>query len=388
MREFCLKFLIIPFFTITLLISCGSGNGDSTIGNTILLNASVAINSVMDAGGSTLTATDVSVDANAVFQCDENGWPETTGGTQINAGSYDNWAASRFYCLLESEVESPETVKGTLYLIQGILCAVGELTYDGQTIQRTATISTACFSQRVVDEMAQAGATSLTMNVTPSVSTEAGWNYQVVMTAADASLLPGTMSIKLKNSDGLLAAAYSNDASATSNEAFSVALNQSTGTVWYEAKFLRLNATGGSDTGWNRHARLLVQGTFSADYSFTAISNIEGVWSNYYQRDSDSKWYPTIATIKGNGTAGYKTRSYYATSGMNSGTDINTLSNYTAETACYPAAGCASNSGISFTDGAFDFLMLTSLQDNHPISWYTGLTSPLSFTSVNTGLTQ
>ena len=67
-----------------------------------------------------------------------------TGGT----GKY---AALVAYCNFARHPDGPDTVLGAIDRVQGILCALGDLTYDGTQRTIKMKFTTACFTQTFVD---------------------------------------------------------------------------------------------------------------------------------------------------------------------------------------------------------------------------------------------
>jgi hypothetical protein len=388
---------IVTTLILALFFALGCGVTGSQIVNislrdtneaaSVMNKASSAIASVMGTGGTGLQGSGSNFMATADFECDENGGPvlSSDGTTRLQAGTNENWAAAKIYCLIEKNSYSPETIQGSIALTRGILCALGELTYDGTQVTKTISVDLTCFDQSTVTEMASAGASSFEMNITPS-TLSGDWDYQVVMEEPTGNVFAEAMTMKIKDSGGIKAAAMSEpDSTAGKYGSWSVTIDQTNGKIWYESMDYRLNASG---EGWNRHARAFVSGTLNSSYEFTAVSDVQAIWSDLQK--SGSNYGATIATAKGNDTDGFKTRTY-SMSGQVSAANVDVYASYDInENDCFPtAAGCAGNNGIEFSaNGDFDFVLLPSLTDSYPNSvWYAALTAPLDFDPVTIALT-
>jgi hypothetical protein len=358
-----------------------------------LKSVSTAMTSVSDIKsekGNTMNPAALAIPlTDASTYCANTGAPidgKVTGGT----GKY---AALVAYCNFARHPDGPDTVLGAIDRVQGVLCALGDLTYDGTERTIKMKFTTDCFTQTFVDMANQELGANVEVDAVvtakePVDATFGSTDYAKSITFNIASV-GFSYDIIYKQNGAVLSAAIREGTGIDSDGTyFAINLDRgatpdSEGTVLVDGRFSnKTEQSGGSPSV--RHVRAFAKGKYDlTTSSMTTASNIEFMTADYSQANSSGYF----RSIKGNPTDGI-----YAIDSTSSGGSA--LTDYTAwattgtQMQCYGDGACTGNAGISFKS-ADDLKFITSVYINSAASVYKSAdymfknAGILTFTSVN-----
>lgn len=277
----------------------------------------------------------LSTSFNAESDCAASGWPAT--GNFSDAGH----ALKFLMCSVLKSPDGPDTVRGGFDRIVGLLCAAGDITYDGVARDITFVISTACFSQTFVttactylNGSASNGPCSGTGTVTghTGVTGVAPASFTKYLTI---SLLSGAVKYTIAHvtTDSTFAAAciegLPTDTFTGSESTFSFFIDATNGLLRYEGRFPGTN---------KRHMRINLQGTINTALE---VTNVDGL--KFVQGENFSGGGGQIVSVSGTPSAGRRIRtrntSGFPATWSASSSDDNTCVGESSAT-------CAANTGI------------------------------------------
>jgi hypothetical protein len=355
-------------------------------------NALVSAAQAQDAAGASLNPGTVALSTGltATETCSASGSPIVVEGA-VNEGQF---AALSAYCDLTKHPDGPDTTLGGIDRVQGILCALAPITYDGQPHDVMMKITEDCFDKTFVDmvheqfcgetpEMCPGGVVTMPHTVTATkidASTDNGYDRTLTI-EVPAGKEGFAYHIKLVQTDERLAAAVYDPASdAEKGVVFAMSLDLgSPATIRYEGRFTRRE---GELDGWRRHLRVLANGSFDVTTrSFTAIDNLRYVFWDTYLNGGFK-----FMSVKGSPTAGFRAI------GLDGG-DAFALASYQfdptatppSKSICYGSGDCTDNAGITVSAEA-DLAFAKSLVPEDaaflPFATWHGSHGPLAFDDV------
>lgn len=123
------------------------------------------------------------------------------GGVQLNNGS-PGALPRGMYCLLNQSSDGPDTVQGAITQARGFVCSVGRLAFDGNTYDRTVTVSTDCFNKNFVTMANDMGIDQVAVQVIgsepPAFGNKEKWDRSLVIKSVELKM---TLEILLKSSE-------------------------------------------------------------------------------------------------------------------------------------------------------------------------------------------
>lgn len=310
----------------------------------------------------------------------------------VNDGGEGKYAALFAYCNFAMHPDGPDTVLGAIDRVQGVLCALGDLTYDG--VERTIKMkfTTACFSSTFVkmveDELGAGKEFDAVVTATTPVNSSFGSvDYEKSITFNIAAI-NFSYDILYQQSASVLSAAIKEGTGIDSDGTyFAVKLDRgatltSNGTLAVDGRFTTKTEQNGG-TPSVRHVRTFAKGKYDlTTNSMTSLSSIEFISADY---NSSGSAY--LRSVKGNPTNGV----YAVSAQVNSGglTDYAAYATAASSSAtnvyCFGDGDCAGNTGINISSAA-DLKFLTSCKLDHAdyINAKTMFlrTGPLAFTGV------
>lgn len=164
--------ILSSLFFITACSTSSSGSGGAlTVAGKMTTGIGSSVDAIQSLGGAMGGVGTFSVhSASAATKCTEHADPGTDGhnggpvdgvvdDTERYSQSEDNYALQKFYCILASDTNGPESVSGAVTQIKDIICAiektVGTLPFDNSTTTiNSITFTTACMSQAKLDNFA------------------------------------------------------------------------------------------------------------------------------------------------------------------------------------------------------------------------------------------
>ncbi len=351
------------FLSLTLVAACGKKKSDDDkkeeeLGQLeIPVSASEAIGKVTAAlasaaeieseSGVTLNpgALQTSL-AGAKDFCKASGTPKD----EIYTNSTGEYAALFAYCSFAMRPDGPDTIMGAIDRVQGWLCAMGELEFDGESHDIDFEITTDCFSEAFVEMAAAEGLTKTTATViagepkdavdvdTDSFTTGIRFeipdievNYDILYTQEAAVLAAAIKSGSGENDeDGDYFAVYLDRGSD----------GEGTGIVRVDGSFTTITS---QEQGMPnaRHVRAFVTGPYDVDKgTLTGVVNLE-----FASWDYSSLSGANVSTLAGNPSDGYMAR--YATASV--GDALTLASGYTttdSQKLCYGDGDCDGNPGL------------------------------------------
>ncbi len=331
-----MKRTLISLFACLSLMAC-SKSEDKAVTSTTgpNLNSPSGIMGVIDnamssMGGSQAASTGISgvtvltEGTSSDPRCGEHGTPYANG-TQMDFNDED-YASTKFYCLLSANLASPETVRGSLRQVKSVFCsveaAVGTIEYTEAGNQMISSetlvpLTDACWPLGKPDGMTAVSISTLTATKLDSATT--GWQYKLAFSGEGV----GDYILYFFNNDGVIGFKKldGGDAPGTGG-ATSITLDLNNGVLLLNAIDDR-NGYGGADSQYRRLTRMRVTGTVS-NYVFTEINKLEG-----YQFNNDGTLDPNSGalnnfsgqTVLGSAAAGYVYRNFQFDSTTDTRTD-------------------------------------------------------------------
>jgi hypothetical protein len=238
------------------------------------------------------------------------------------------------YCMATKDTGAPDSFVGALSLVKTIMCVFGEnAVFDGTARETFATKATfaACMADLPAADRDEVLAglpdTGVPLKVTAGlgaqnpVNANAGWDGGMKVSL---EFMGDKMdfSVQVKDSDNVVSVGVlsGRGPESTPTDAYIATVNKATGTIRYEAMFQRIRTANGqsSSDGWNRHARMLINGTVDDNFKFTSVSGVAGAYSdisiNAGNSNGSSPTDPvangSMWTVKGTEATGYASRFY------------------------------------------------------------------------------
>jgi hypothetical protein len=223
------------------------------------------------------------------------------------------------YCKMTKDTGAPDSFLGAISGNKMLFCFIGD-DYQFDGVPRTRSLTSeevdACLSDLDEEQMAE-------------IKEQLGDDVEVVVTASsppafgdkddwDASIELGIeidgvesgLKMLLKDSDGILGMAVNNGAGRDINvDAYTVLLNKTEGTAFFEAKFQRIRTPDGTTSnGWNRHILAKVVGEIDETGEFGEVTEVQSIYSdistnpagdNGAQNEDDPVQMGTIYSVGG-----------------------------------------------------------------------------------------
>jgi len=269
--------------------------------------------------------------------------------------SDDAYPATLFHCKSTISSGGPETIRGAIGTIKGVLCAleqvVGSLSYSAEgtdnvqglsEADRTMSIDTTCFNEYQVADMNE-GVIVLDSVIGSLLDADTyGFDHELVLSLTIAGQ-PRTYIMRFfVTSDKFGFAQVEEGLAPGTGGATNVTINLADGVVRYDYWDDR-NGGSGADSNFRRHVRMRVAGDLdTTSYVFTSITDLQGI---YASGNGDADQFDA-ATVRGNAIDGFRGYSYnYSDS---------TLTPYADS--CLPADTCEGNTGFELTTDRLGFL--------------------------------
>lgn len=284
-----------------VLVSAGacSSDDDDDAATTTTTNQSDSAGLVMQDISNTVSSLAIdtsttSLAGTANDYCNGNGGA-IANSTEIS-NSDANYAGGLGYCVLTHNAQSPDNVRGVIYLSSAIGCLASNAgVFDGLTAGNSnsttldATIDTTCFGNaqevaNMIEDMGSSTISGLAITAT-QLAADAAYDYTLNFVAGDDV----NETIYIKNSDGIRAA--------LSNEGWFIKLDTSgdNAVVLYE----------GIDSNNTRRIRARIVGTLDADNNFSTVESASG-----FNLEGSDGSFSTLATFTGTNTLGYLGMTY------------------------------------------------------------------------------
>lgn len=282
--------------------------------------------------------------------CESSGWPDSS------LNSSDSGYAFKFLlCSVLKRPNGPDTVRGGFDRITGMLCAIGDISYDGQTRTKDITISTTCFSQSFVTT----ACTFINGSASDGPCTASA---QIMGNANDGSVAPSTFDryVTMSILDGEVEYTFAHKITSTSvagacmeglptasssGAAFAFFLDSTAGVLRFEGRF---------DSNNERHMRINLEGTVSTALAITNVNNLQFVQAENFS-DGGSNKSGKYISVSGTPSAGRRFK-INDSSDLTAGTIV--WSPGADDDECVGETGvtCSGNAGIVPTDTKFFFL--------------------------------
>jgi hypothetical protein len=334
-----------------LVWACGGDDatppGDGFSAQAALATMTRAFDSLETAGGGAFGSSGAALDTNPL--CNEKGEPVISGTTTLVDRSSPEFSAQLFYCATSFNSLSSDTVQGTLAGAQAILCGLEDqelLTYDGVARSGTFEATAACFPEGLLEPGMP---TTFDVTITAAVVSAGGWTHQIRFQSTDLAL---DMTLKFLFDERFLGF--------FSNEGTLLLLDFTQGIARFETLFAQ----------HDRHLRLLAEGTLETDGSFTALTRLEGAWS---QGGGDATSPQSIATLFGTDSGGYRTYSFNFDGAAFTQDAVN----------CTGTGDCSVEDGLVFSDTIDEGYLLHSTDSD--VATFLQTTDPLCLASVTSG---
>lgn len=297
--------------------------------------------------------------------CDEHGWPKDND---------EKWSIERFYCTVATDDGSEETIPGAFSQVYSFVCAVGsQIQFDGVEREVVGTVDQTCFGEDGAKALKEYGITTVTIIAKGAVPSdihpeiwERSLSFHVSPNDPNYELLgEHYFTVYLKNTaDEISFAAQTGVPSSNQKDAFAANLDLASGKLRFESTNQRYalidpHCDGGGTGcgGWNRHARLLIQGTVDSNGLFSDVTSAEGAIADLSKHDEGD--FVSLTTIRGAHGQGWRAHAYSGSG------DLGVASNYVEYGSyCYSDDGlldCAGNAGIELSqDSQTSFALLPS----------------------------
>lgn len=329
--------------------------------------------------------------AEASTYCENSGNPKSG---QIDGGN-GKYAGLVAYCNFSMHPDGPDTVLGAIDRVQGILCALGKLTYDGTERTIKMKFTTDCFSETFVDmAVKELGTNEVDAIVTAKepVTADLGSTEYAKYITFNIPTVGFAYDIIYKQDGAVLSAAIrepkDDDGNATDHGTyFAIKLDRGAttdaeGSVTVDGRFTQTTEQNGGSPSV-RHVRAYSKGKYDlTTNTLTTASTIEFITADY-SKNTGSGYF---RSVKGNPTDGF--------SGIvSSASGSTTLSDHSIWTitgdqrACYGDGACTGNDGI-YVKSADDLKFMSSVFHESSASVYVNAKTMflnagiLDFTSV------
>ncbi len=354
-----MKYLLL--LAVLMVVNCSKSDSDSsetTSSESLELNTKEALDFTESALNSSVTGDTANTLAGSLeisladtqstkytlCTTTTGAWDTDTGAKMLS--SHDKWAGREIYCKIAGPAASPESIRGAFLIAKGIICAGQSLATSGkfefteteQTVSGDVIVSSDCFG----DYASEASDISEGTNVGTVVfkyksltDNDKGWKNQITYYIESEG--ESSAETFYLNTTGQLISFGSNS--------WSVSVDTVNDTFSYEMQ----------DKTYDRHVRIMVKGEVNnSTGAMSNISSIEGIYSGEYN----------IGTVKGNGTTGFKSYSYSASS--SSAYSSLSYSNFTQQSTACTTGGTCSDDGIPFDNSSYfdDFVYFTDTYDS------------------------
>lgn len=315
--------------------------------------ALVSAATVEDANGASLNPGTLALQTGLTQteDCKASGTPNIPDVNDLTAGQV---AALNAYCDLSKHPDGPDTTLGGIDRVQGILCALGEIEYDGQPRNVDLKITTECFSDTFVEMLQEMCAEDASMcpdgiPTFPHVVTaskledDEGKGFEkLILIEVPEGKQGFAYNVKLVQSEEHLAASvYDPDGGADDGLVFGIALVfGSPATIRYEGRFTRLEGDGGQN--WRRHLRVRAVGALDdKTKAFTSLTDLQYVFWDTDAANGSGKFM----SVQGSPADGFRAV------GLDAGEAFD-VSQYAFtipgdKTVCYGSGDCTGNDGIA-----------------------------------------
>lgn len=332
------KVLLASFaiFALALLSNCGSGGGGTSTTLSSGAKMTAGLGSAVETfqqlgaamgGGSVMMAESLpgvhTMSANT--RCTEHAEPGEDGfnGGVIDGSVSDNerysqsdtnYALQKFYCTMASDANGPESISGAVRLLKTVACALekqlGTLSFDNTPVPITSlTLDTTCANQAMLNDMGAAGASSVTMAITGTVTaalnptfaeTPANTHYShgirfnvpggiggpgdpftfIIM----AKFNPAIAGDPVESGDFEFATFATGTGNGQAVEYTAGKIDRSANRIWFEMRNNRIKANptdpfcpaDSQSCGWARHIRLAADVTFAGG-ELASVANFTGI---------------------------------------------------------------------------------------------------------------
>jgi hypothetical protein len=350
-----------------------------------------------DDKGSTLNPgiVAISIALTTTETCKNSGSPNVADDVILPGGQL---AALAAYCDLAKRPDGPDTTLGGIDRVQGILCAIGNIEYDGKAHDGDMKISTDCFSENFVDMVKEQLCTSetacpggipvlkhiVTGTKVAEAEVKAGGYDRSLKIEVPEGKEGFAYDIKLLQTKDLLAAAvYEPNGGIEDAMVFAVSLSTATpAAIRYEGRFIRTDEDK-ADQNWRRHLRVMATGTYDAAKSqFTAIDSVQYLFSDIFPSGGFR-----LKSVKGSPAAGFRSIEI-------DGSDPFDLANYAVtsyNSLCYGTGNCSGNDGLVVkAETDFAFLKTVVPEDAAYVEFGTWFKEkgPLTYTEVTFAASQ
>jgi len=346
------KFWFLLVFVTFFVFSCTDDDDedDAPVVNSEALILSTAATNLSSAGSSDSGLanggpTSIGL-TTAAFNVDDDC---TSSGTLSSSYSTSSagWPLYTAYCNLVKRPNGPDTIRGAVDRASGWICAVGNVTFDGQARELSLKINTDCFSEGFVTmAVEQLGTDTITSTVTgySSITGIGPTDFSRYLTF-ESSIVNYT--ILVKDETNIKSIAVREGLPSTeSSTVFSVYMNQSAGIMKVEGRYSPQDSDDtceSNDDSTNcRHIRFHMVGALDSNFGITNVEELHflGGELSYY------------VSLSGTPAAG-RTLRYRTTSDVYASAPTA----FTDDGECYGETGaaCTDNTGILVTDANYLF---------------------------------
>lgn len=291
-----------------------------------------------------------------------------------------------FYCAINFNTYSPDSILGTFVIANGLLCSLDAagVTFEegGKDFDQTVEIKEPCFSAKAIKALfgLQGNGIKVTGKAT-KLAEGSAWTHRMDVTSNKGD--GEEKETWLFHTSRTKVAAMMMDIDTAGNptgNAWTFSMDPVGGVVRYEKI-----GVGPISRGGGGHTRIMVTGTIDAETKkFSAVTAIEGIYALGVGGDPATKSV-TVSSIKGSQAAGYKVLGYSCPDGSSS-CDHDVAANWVAKSnSCIPETACSGNDGITFTESShFDFVKVQAVDGtaNQAVVDYLKDPKPLDFSSV------
>jgi hypothetical protein len=403
---------------IALSVSCGKKKEDDAppatsenVKNPV--GALAIVKTSMQSSGSGISSAAAALALDSALSetdCDDNAEPKArTGEPADNSGrlqsTHARYALQDLYCKVQKDTGAPDSFPGALTSSRMIVCMMGGLIqFDG--VERTVTIPHAtvksCLSHLSAAQQAEMleeiGTDDISGKITAGtgalnpVNTTGKWDAGIKFTPTIMGQEMPLQVLVADNADVMAIGVNSSSGGATIPvDSYVASIDKKNSAIRYEAMFQRIRtANGSSNNGWNRHIRAYVKGTMDANYIFSSVDVVQGIYSdisvNAGSTNSSSSTAPLQSglmwTVRGEGDGDIVSRRYALTTptAPNSfaswGTAISACNGSSTDTTCTTTPFVlASNDDTAF---AMD---LNNSSFTKAEEWFK-VATPLTFTTL------
>ena len=350
--DFAGRILFSLVFMSFIVFSCSDDDDDeeTTATNSEALILSAATSNLSSAGSADSglanggpTAIGL---ATASFNVDDDCTSSGTLSSSYSSSS-TGWPLYTAYCNLVKRPNGPDTIRGAVDRASGWICAVGNITFDGQAREVSLKITTDCFSEGFVTMAVESlGTDTITSTVTGynSVTGIGPTDFSRYLTF-ESSIVNYTILVKDEANIKSIAVREGLP-DAESDTVFSVYMNQSAGVMKVEGRYSPQDSDDTCDSNDDntncRHIRFHMVGTLDSNFGITNVEQL------HFLGGEQTYFISLSGTPAAGRTLRYRTTNdMYATSPTAS----------TDDGECYGEtdAACTDNSGILVTDSGYLF---------------------------------